>query len=242
MTVLDRSKTVAELAADSLAAVKLFERHGIDYCCGGKRPLAAVCEEKGLDLSQVENELREAMAAGGGSGRDWNSAPLDELVDHIVTTHHNYLRREMPGIAARLEKVYRVYNQRYGETFPGLPEVYSEMEEELLSHLIKEERILFPAIKEYAKAAAAGEPLPPSPFGTVANPIKMMEAEHEETGVALGKIREITGQYALPDYACTTYRALIAGFKEMEEDIHMHIHLENNILFPRVLELEAKRN
>lgn len=242
MTVLDSSKTVAEIAADSLAAVKLFERHGIDYCCGGKRPLLAVCEEKGLDYNKIESELRAAMDAGNGSGRDWNTAPLGELVDHIVTTHHNYLRREMPGIAARLEKVYRVYNQRYGTTFPGLPEVYEAMEEELLSHIMKEERILFPAIKAYAEAADSGQPLPPSPFGTVANPIRMMESEHEETGQALGKIREITGEYAIPDYACVTYRALIAGFKEMEEDIHMHIHLENNILFPRVLELEAKGN
>ncbi|MCZ2156064.1 MAG: iron-sulfur cluster repair di-iron protein [Bryobacterales bacterium] len=242
MTVLDSSTTIAELAAGSLAAVSFFERNGIDYCCGGKRALAEVCEEKGLDFEKVGHELQAALAAGNGSGRDWNHAPLSEIVDHIVNTHHNYLRREMPTIAARLEKVYRVYNQRYGETFPGLPEVYAALQEELLSHVENEEEDLFPAIKAYEKAALAGEPLPPSPLGSGPNPIQALIAEHEEAGVALSKIREITGDYAIPDYACVTYRALIAGFKEMEQDIHMHIHLENNILFPRVSEIAAKRN
>lgn len=238
MTTIDTSKTVADIAAGSLAAVKLFERHGIDYCCGGRRPLADVCRERGLDVATVESELREAIDAAEGSDRDWNKVPLGELIDHVVERHHIFLRRELPGIEARLEKVYRVYNQRYGETFPGLPEVFAGMQEELLAHLAKEERVLFPAIKECEKAALSGASLPPSPFGTVANPIRMMELEHEETGRALAKIREITNNYETPAYACVTYRALMSGFQELEQDIHLHIHLENNILFPRVIELE----
>lgn len=240
MMTIDTTKTVAEIAAESLAAVKLFERHGIDYCCGGRRPLAEVCVEQGLDVDAVEEELRVAMEAAQGQERDWNAVPLGEMIDHIVERHHNFLRREMPGIEARLEKVYRVYNQRYGETFPGLPEVYAAMQDELLSHLMKEEQILFPAIKSYEEASLAGAPLPPSPFGTVANPIRMMEMEHEETGRALAKIREITNNYEVPGYACVTYRALMSGFQELEQDIHLHIHLENNILFPRVIDLERK--
>jgi regulator of cell morphogenesis and NO signaling len=240
MITIDASKTVSEIAAESLAAVKLFERHGIDYCCGGRRPLSDVCAEQGLDFEAIEGELRVAMEAAQGNERDWNTVPLGELIDHIVGRHHEFLRREMPGIEARLEKVYRVYNQRYGETFPGLPEVYAGLRDEILSHLAKEEQMLFPAIKSSEQASLAGDPLPPSPFGTVANPIRMMEMEHEEAGRALTKIREITNDYEVPDYACVTYRALMSGFQELEQDLHMHIHLENNILFPRVIELEQQ--
>lgn len=239
MTAVNPGTTVAEIAATSLAAVKVFERHGIDYCCGGKRPLNEVCGEKGLDLAIVESDLSEALSARSIDERDWNSAPLNELVDHIVTRHHGYLRRECPGIAARLEKVYRVYNQRYGSALIGLPEVFAELCDELNQHMMKEEQILFPVITSYQRSMDDGRPISPPPFGTVQNPIRLMESDHEEAGAHLSRIREITENYSIPEYACVTYRALIAGLQEMEQDLHLHIHLENNILFPRALALES---
>jgi regulator of cell morphogenesis and NO signaling len=239
---LESGKTVAEIAAGSLGAVRVFERYGIDYCCGGKRPLADVCQSKGLEAASVEKDLLEAMSADDHQARDWNAAPLAELIPHIVNRHHEYLRREFPAIGARLEKVYRVYNERYGEALPGLPEAFTGLREELEQHLDKEEAVLFPAILAYEKAANSGASLPVSPFGSVANPIKMMEQEHESAGAALVRIREITGDFSLPDYACVTYKALMSGLRELEQDLHQHIHLENNIVFPRVLKLEAEGN
>src|ERR1035437_8375027 len=169
--------TVSEIAAGSLAAVRVFERLGIDYCCGGKRPLADICRDKGLDAEWVQGELNTATNASAAAVRDWNSAPLRELVAHIVNTHHEYLRREFQPLSERLEKVYRVYNQRYGEALIGLPEVFSGLRSEMEMHMQKEERMLFPAIVAAESAADAGAPLQGSPFGTVANPIRMMEAE-----------------------------------------------------------------
>lgn len=239
MTVLESNQTVAEIAAQSLAAVKVFERHGIDYCCGGKRPLAEVCESRGLDYSLIAGELAEALSAKDPNDRDWSNASLSELAGHIVECHHAFLRRELPRIAVRLEKVYRVYNQRHGETLIGLPEVFSELRSELEEHLNKEEWILFPTICAYEQATQAGETLPPTPFGTIANPIRMMELEHGHADNALLRIREITGGYSVPEYACVTYRALISGLQELEQDLALHIHLENNILFPRALAFES---
>jgi regulator of cell morphogenesis and NO signaling len=231
--------TVAEIAATSLAAVRIFEKYGIDYCCGGKRPLAEVCREKGHDAEVVQGELDAALANTPAQARDWNTAPLTELIRHIVTTHHEYLRTELPAIQVRLDKVYQVYNQRYGPTLIGLPEVYCALRSELEPHIRKEEMILFPAIEANEAAVNSGKPLPQTPFGSVSNPIHMMESEHESAGGALVRIREIAQNFELPEYACVTYRALMSSLDELERDLHMHIHLENNILFPRAERLDA---
>lgn len=235
----DRTSTVADIAIGSLAAVRVFERFGIDYCCGGRRALDEVCREKGVDADQLRRELDAAIHASPTPARDWNTTPLQELVNHIVTAHHGYLRREFQPLTERLAKVYRVYNERYGDTLIGLPEVFSALRSEMEMHMFKEERVLFPSIVATEVAANFGGPLPPSPFGTVANPIQMMEAEHDSAGQLLASIRTITGNYEIPDRACVTYRALMNGLKEFEEDLHLHIHLENNILFPRAIQLES---
>jgi regulator of cell morphogenesis and NO signaling len=233
--------TIREIAANSLAAVRVFEKYGIDYCCGGKRPLADVCLEKGYDPGAVQAELDAAITGTGALQKDWSAAPLSVLIQHIVDTHHEYLRRELPAIRVRLEKVYRVYNQRYGPTLTGLPEVFDALKDELDVHMGKEEMILFPAIAAYETAVHLGQELPRVPFGSVANPIHMMEDEHESAGQALAKMREITNGFEVPDYACVTYRALMSGLAELETDLHMHVHLENNILFPRAEQLERRR-
>ncbi len=238
---LTETTTVAEIAANSLAAVRVFEKHGIDYCCGGKRPLAEVCREKGVDARAVERELEAAAEGDPETGVDWNTASLGELIGHIVGTHHEYLRREMPAIQMRLDKVYRVYNQRYGPTLTGLPEVFAALRTELEEHTRNEEMILFPAIAAFEAAGQSGQPLPAEPFGSVASPIHRLEAEHESAGRALTRIREITGGFQSPEYACVTYRALMSGLQDLERDLHVHIHLENNILFPVAQQLEASK-
>ncbi len=226
VTTSSSQPTVAEIAAQSLAAVRVFERHGIDYCCGGKRPLEEVCASKGLDPAVIESELQEALAGNADSGRDWAVAPVPVLIRHIVDVHHGYLRRELPAIARRLEKVYRVYNQRYGETLPGLPEAFQSLHASLDEHLLKEETEVFPAIE-------SGRAIP--------GDLRDLGSEHEEAGDLLAQIRRITENYEIPDYACVTYRALMTGLRELEQDLHLHIHLENNILFPRALAAISQR-
>jgi len=217
--------TVSEIASASLAAVRVFEKYGIDYCCGGKRPLVEVCLANGQDPAAVQADLDAALAETPAATPDWNTAPLPDLIGHIVSTHHEYLRRELPAIEARLEKVYRVYNQRYGSTLIGLPAVFAALRDELTLHLRKEEMILFPAI--------IGKETYPMPPGAIACPIRVMESEHESALNALARIREITGNFAVPPYACTTYRALMAGLEDLDRDLREHIHLENDILHPR---------
>ena len=204
-------------AAGSLAAVKAFESWESNYCCGGKRPLAEVCVQKGYNPAEVQRELETAMSAQGPAARDWNSAPLTELIDHIVGTHHEYLKREMPPLQARLDKVYRVYNERYGPTLTGLPEADGALRSELELHLRKEEMILFPAVAAYAAASESGLPLPRPHFGTVNNPIRMMETEHDSAGTALARIREITNNFEVPEDGCVTYRSRRRDFESSKK-------------------------
>jgi len=234
------AKTVAEIAAGSLAAVRVFERLGIDYCCGGKRPLDQVCQEKGLVAQEIEREIEAAATQPAPERHDWTTAPLTELIAHIVATHHAYLVRELGPLSERVAKVERVYSARPEaiDRVAGLSDVFEALRSELLMHLRKEEMVLFPAIEAYERAINTRQPLPHVPFGTVANPIRMMEYEHENAGTALSRIRQITRDFEVPEYACLTYKAMLSGLRELEEDLHMHIHLENNILFPRALKLE----
>lgn len=234
------SATVAEIAADSLAAVRVFEKYGIDYCCGGKKPIADVCRQKGHDAGRLRADLEAALESPAPLERNWNTERLSTLIGHIVATHHAYLIRELPAIQGRLDKVFRIYNQRYGPTLIGLPEAFAALRSELEPHLHKEEMVLFPFIQAVEAAAESGGPLPRGPFGAISNPIRMMEHEHDAAGDALREIRQITNSFEIPSHACVTYRALMSGLEELERDLHLHIHLENNILFPRAAELEAK--
>jgi regulator of cell morphogenesis and NO signaling len=220
--------TISEIAAGSLAAVRVFERFGIDYCCGGKRPLDDVCREKGLSSDAVRSELDRASGPLPTADRDWESTPLTELIAHIVSTHHAYLRTELPRLNAQLDKVARVHGVKHADRLTGLPEVYAELRAELEPHMMKEENVLFPMILHpEACMMQCG----------VDRPIAVMEMEHEHAGDALARIRKITRDFEPPEGACVTYRALLSGLRELEQDLHLHIHLENNILFPRALRI-----
>ncbi len=229
--------TLADVAATSLSAVRTLERHGLDYCCGGKQSFDEACAAKGLKPESVMQEI-ERTPRPGASERDWQTAPLDEIVKHIVATHHEYLKAELPALGSRMDKVLAVHGAKDQQTLSRLGDVFGSLRAEMEMHMHKEESMLFPFLEQYGRAETLGRPVPPVPFGSVANPIGTMEREHEGAGEALLEIRDLTGGFAYPSYACSTVRALFDGLKAMEADLHVHIHLENNILFPRAIALE----
>ncbi|MBI4906562.1 MAG: iron-sulfur cluster repair di-iron protein [Acidobacteria bacterium] len=231
--------TLAEVAALSLTAVRTLERHGLDYCCGGKQPFDEACLAKGLKPEAVLQEIEQAPGTGAPE-RNWQTAPLGELTKYIVATHHEYLKLELPVLGKRLEKVHAVHGARDPEALSRMVEVFGALRDEMDLHMHKEEAILFPFIERYGLAEAQGRPIPPVPFGSIAHPIAMMEREHVSAGDALSQLRVLTHDYQLPPYACDTVRALYKGLEALEADLHVHIHLENNILFPRAIALETR--
>lgn len=232
--------TLADLATASVNAVRILEQHGLDYCCGGKQSFEQACLAKGLEPASILREIDEAGNPGYAPGHDWHSAPLEELAQHIVATHHAYLRLELPALEARSQKVAAVHGARDPKKLPRLAAVLAALRSELEMHMRKEEAILFPFIVQYGRAALENQPTPPVPFGSIANPIAMMEREHAGAGDALEEIRGLTNGFELPSYACSTVKALYEGLKALEADLHIHIHLENNILFPRAIALEKR--
>lgn len=222
MTIQD-GQTVAELAALSPAAIRVFEDHGIDFCCGGAKPLAEACREKQVDPAALLAALEAALrAAPPAAGENWRAAPLEALIDHILEHHHAYLRAELPRLRGRMAAVRAAHGERDGARLEELDRVLSGLRQELEMHMHKEELILFPAIRR-------GEPW-------IRQPIALMEMEHESAGAALASLRRLTSGYQPPQHACATYRALYSGLEELEKDLHVHIHLENNILFPRAIQ------
>ncbi len=228
--------TVRDLATDNPAAVRVFEKYNIDYCCGGRRPLAEACQELGLDAGAILAEV-EASGRPGTNGPDWTKASLGDLIAHILNTHHAYLNTELPHLEARLEKIAG----KHGENHPALvqiKQVFGGLKAELESHCRKEEMILFPAITAMESARQQGRAPARLPFGSVANPIRMMMHEHDGAGNALREMRRLSEDYTVPEDACPTFRATFADLEILERDLHQHIHLENNILFPRAAALE----
>jgi len=234
--MLDPKKTVSEIAREHPTAVAVFERVGIDYCCGGGARLADACAKAKISLDALESAFAEAPRPGDPAVESFPSATA--LVEHLLATHHVYTRAALDRLPLLAEKVARVH----GEHSPELPEVLrltSALADDLLPHMDKEERILFPYIVALEEAAASGAPLPFAPFGTVARPIAMMRSEHDDTGNLLRSLREVTKGYALPEHACNSFRALYTDLAALERDIHLHIHLENDVLFPMAWRLES---
>lgn len=237
MNHLTEQSTVAEWVTERPGRTRLFERLGIDYCCGGQRTLAEACSDKGLDAKSVVQTIAALESLEGGTGgteKDWRQASLTELAIHIEETHHRYVKEEAPRLEKLAQKVAAVHGANHPELF-DVKRVYGELQAELLSHLQKEEGILFPAIKKLE--AAGGTPVQFG-FGTVANPIHMMISEHDSAGHNMEELRRLTNGYQCPPDGCGSFRGLYDGLKQFEEDLHEHIHKENNILFPRAIELE----
>ncbi|MBZ5590621.1 MAG: iron-sulfur cluster repair di-iron protein [Acidobacteriia bacterium] len=230
--VISEAKTVGELAAEVPSAARVFEKYGIDYCCGGKHPVKTVCQERGIALETLEDELDQAAASKPEpADRDWNTASLQSLIGHILLRHHAYLRSELPRIAELFAKVVNVHGDRQPVLFQ-VREIFTAMHDELDTHMMKEELILFPAI---GKLESGMHP----PASSIDRPIHRLEHEHENADRALVEMRELTRDYTIPNDAGSAYRALFAALVTLESDLHRHIHLENNILFPRAAKLES---
>jgi regulator of cell morphogenesis and NO signaling len=222
--------TVADIVIANPGASRVFERYAIDYCCHGQRPLADACIEAGVDVAVVEAELRALPSASAAPPAD----DVGALIGHIVATHHTYLRRELPRLHDLMEKVVAAHGAAHPEVH-GLAQTLAELADDLLPHLAKEEKVLFPLTIELLGAVE------PTTFhcGSVMNPIRVMHVEHDRVGELLATLRHRTGGYVPPADACPTWRALSAGLAELEADIHTHVHLENNVLFPRIMALEV---
>jgi regulator of cell morphogenesis and NO signaling len=232
-------QTVREIALANPAFIRVFEKFGIDYCCGGRKPLNEACAAKGLNVVEVEAALDAAEDAAPATDVNWRLEPLAKLAEHIVAKHHAYVRTELPRLEMLAEKVVR----RHGDTQPHLGELQrlvGEISTEMAQHMVKEEVVLFPYIAKLEYAHVAGNPAPKSCFNSVESPIAVMTEEHEHTGAALAQIRELTDGFTPPLGACPTYLAYYRALLEFEQDMHQHVHFENNVLFPRAIELEKR--
>ena len=235
---INAETTVGQLVAENPAAARVFEKAGIDYCCGGKQSLHEACTKAKMSTAEMQALLEQAAAARTTADRDWLSASQAELVNHIVEKHHAYVRQELPRLTALIAKVRGAHGERHPELAQIAP-VFAAVADEMTHHMMKEEQILFPYIVDM-ELAAQRKAAPPVPmFGTVQNPVRMMMQEHDSAGAGVARIRELSGGYTVPADGCTSYRVLYEALAAFEADLHQHIHLENNILFPRAIEMEA---
>lgn len=231
------TQTVRDIATENPATVRVFEKYGIEYCCGGRVPLADACAARGLNVDEVIAFLEAATAPLAPGEKDWAKESLASLAAHIVDTHHAYVSREVPRLNELAGKVV----SRHGDTRQELHAIQSklaELGEELIAHQGKEEVVLFPYIGRLERYAAGSGTMPRNCFGSVTHPIEMMTRDHDFAGNVMSEIRKLSRDYTPPDGACPTFRAFYEGLREFEEDLHQHIHLENNILFPQAIELE----
>lgn len=234
-------ETVGQLATSVPGATRIFERLGIDYCCGGKRTLTEACRVAQVPVDSLVAALTDAgqWQELAGQTRDWNSETLTALLTFITETHHVFTRQELARLEKLVEKVCRVHGQRHPELLK-VQALFEELKQDLLPHLLKEEQVLFPYITRLEEAVYFSQPVPQPFFGTVNHPVRMMMTEHDGAGELLRALREATNNYLAPADACFSYRTLYLALSEFEADLHQHIHLENNILFPRAIALEAQ--
>ncbi len=232
-------QTTREIAIRIPGAVPIFESLGIDYCCGGNRRLREACERANVDLEHVLQLLETVEAAPNPSTTDWTAQPLDTLTRHIVGQHHAYVRRTTTPIFQWLDKVVAKHGPAHPEV-DAVRTIFKALSEELFAHMMKEERILFPHLDRLAAAERDESAAAQTFFGSVEAPISRMLTEHDDAGESLAEIHRLTHGYQPPEDACPTYRALYRGLAEFESDLHQHVHLENNILFPHALELERR--
>ncbi len=232
-------KTVRELALEKPGAARVFEKLGIDYCCGGKQTLDQACRAASLSVDEVLDALEVAQPSGQASPKEsnWQTGPLADLIFHIKNTHHKYTREEIARLGPLFDKVCSVHGERHRELFE-LRATFQGLAQELTTHMMKEEMVLFPYMERMEESVIQKEPILPAPFGTVRNPVSMMEHEHDSAGAALRTLRASSNGYAAPSDACVSYQTLYKTLAEFEADLHQHIHLENNILFPRAIALE----
>lgn len=234
-------KQIGELVAQDYRTAAIFSNYGIDFCCKGNRQIDEVCTKKKINAEQIETELDAILNAKSTGEPDFKQWPLDLLADYVEKTHHRYVDSKSQPLLQFLDKLCKVHGERHPELFK-INTAFKELAQELASHMKKEELILFPFIKKLVQAELTNKEIEKPHFGSVENPIDMMEHEHETAGDLLRIIENETSGYQPPADACNTYRVTYAMLKEFEEDLHKHIHLENNILFPKSIQLEKRLN
>jgi regulator of cell morphogenesis and NO signaling len=235
----ENEETLGQIAAKDLRKAEIFKKYGLDFCCGGKKTVKEACAEKGLDVTRIEQELQNADKNPTARPLPYGDWSLDFLADYIVNTHHSYVKKTLPDLITYATKVAKVHGDHHPELF-RIHQLVAEVNAELSAHLVKEEKVLFPYIKELVAANNKKQPAQAAHFGTVQAPINMMEMEHELVGRNMEEIRKLSKNYALPEDACASYSLLYKMLAEFEDDLFTHIHLENNILFPKALEIEKE--
>jgi regulator of cell morphogenesis and NO signaling len=238
---ITQEPTIGQLVAVNYRTAAVFKKHNIDFCCNGNRTMANAAMENNTDLAQLESEIDQVMEAPGSDNIDYKSWPLDLLADYIEKKHHRYVKAQIPILGEYLTKLCKVHGQKHPELFE-INELFDDSATEFKNHMQKEELMLFPYIRKLVIAKQENKPAQPAPFGTVQNPIQMMMNEHTTEGDRFRKISELSNNYVAPADGCNTYRVAFALLKEFEDDLHLHIHIENNILFPKAIELETALN
>lgn len=228
-----KEEKIADIVTADIRTASIFKKHGIDFCCGGSKILSNVCKEKKIKISKVINDIQKLDS--NSKEKNYNKISVNALIKHIIDTHHKYVRESIPTIKDFAKKVSKVHGKNNPET-NLIYHLFLRLSDELIDHMKKEEEILFPKIrilvnKTYSKSIFFS-------YGTISNPIKMMEMEHESAGKVLREIEELSNKYTPPPSACNTYKALYNSLKEFQDDLHIHIHLENNILFPKVMKFD----
>ncbi|MBL7982573.1 MAG: iron-sulfur cluster repair di-iron protein [Flavobacteriales bacterium] len=230
-------RTIGSIVADDYRTAAVFNAHGIDFCCKGGRTVAEVCRTKGLDPAVLEEEVRQAIERDSDVNDDVKQWPLARLIEHIERVHHRYVESRSITLLQFLDKLCKVHGDRHPELF-AIQREFQECAGAMAAHMKKEELVLFPFINQLEKALLHGSAVPTPHFGTVNNPIAMMEHEHDAEGERFRRIAELSDEYTNPPDGCTTYATAYAMLLEFEQDLHRHIHLENNILFPRAKVME----
>jgi regulator of cell morphogenesis and NO signaling len=239
--MINSAMTVREIAVEVPQSTRLFEKFKIDYCCGGNRPLTEACASAGVEVAEMI-EMLEGVNQGARSAdgaTDFQRLSLPDLITHIVDKHHVFTKEEMIRLDSLMKKVISAHGDNHPELHK-VGELLSHLCADLMPHMFKEEQMLFPYISRLVNAGAKNQPPPFAPFGTVNNPVRMMMMEHDTAGQILRELRIVTSGYSVPVDACISYRTLYEALVGFEKDLHQHIHLENNILFPRAIELEAR--
>ena len=235
--VIDSNKTVGNIVADDYRTAGVFSQLGIDFCCKGNRTIDEVCAKKGIDKYALLDELERVTANNNNQGIDFKSWELDLLIDYIEKKHHRYVEEKIPQLLSFLLKLEQVHGEQHPELFE-IKKLFKRSADELTQHMKKEELILFPFVKKMVEATLTDKLISQPHFGTVENPIAMMKHEHDTEGERFRKIAMLTSNYVPPADACNTYKVTFAMLQEFEQDLHKHIHLENNILFPAAVALE----
>ena len=236
---VQKNQNIGELVAKDYRSASVFKKYGIDFCCQGNRTISDACTAKEINVNNVLSDLNEMSNINNSAGIDFNSWPLDLLTDYVEKTHHRYVADKSPDIIAYMDTICEVHGKSHTELFE-IRDLFQKAVGNLTQHMKKEELILFPFIRKMEKAKRTGELLQKPSFGSIQNPINEMESEHSIEGDRFRDIETLSNNYTPPEDACNTYRVAFAMLKEFQDDLHLHIHLENNILFPKSILLEKQ--